>query len=59
MVAPWYKEAARTLKQEGIAFGAMNMDLHGERGRSYGVKGTLLCPSPPVKGTAPFALLQV
>ena len=39
MVAPWYKEAASALKKEGISFGAMNMDLHGERGRSYGVKG--------------------
>ena len=39
MVAPWYKEAATALKNEGILFGAMNMDMHGERGNSYGVKG--------------------
>ena len=39
MVAPWYKEAASALKKEGISFGAMNMDVHGERGRSYGVNG--------------------
>jgi hypothetical protein len=39
MVAPWYKEAATALKNEGILLGAMNMDVHGERGNSYGVQG--------------------
>ena len=42
MVAPWYKEAATALKSEGILFGAMNMDVHGERGNSYGVQGICL-----------------
>mmetsp|Transcript_80890 Transcript_80890/g.131101 ORF Transcript_80890/g.131101 Transcript_80890/m.131101 type:complete len:90 (-) Transcript_80890:372-641(-) len=39
MVAPWYKEAATTLKIDGIHMGAMNMDAHGDKGRTYGVKG--------------------
>jgi hypothetical protein len=41
MVAPWYQEAATALKAEGIRLGAMNMDIHGERGASYGVTGVL------------------
>jgi thiol-disulfide isomerase/thioredoxin len=39
MVAPWYTEAANLLKVEGINFGAMNMDVHAAKGRSYGVQG--------------------
>jgi hypothetical protein len=39
MVSPWYKEAATTLKTKGIQFGAMDMDVHGKLGNSYGVSG--------------------
>lgn len=39
MVSPWYKEAATKLKAKGIQFGAMNMDVHGNLGNSYGVSG--------------------
>ena len=39
MVSPWYKEAATLLKPRGIQVGAMDMDLYGDLGRSYGVTG--------------------
>ncbi len=39
MVSPWYKEAATKLKARGIQFGAMDMDVHGKLGNSYGVSG--------------------
>ena len=39
MVSPWYKEAATKLKAQGIQFGAMDMDVHGKLGSSYGVSG--------------------
>ena len=39
MVSPWYKEAATLLKPRGIQLGAMDMDLYGDLGRSYGVSG--------------------
>ena len=40
MVAPWYKQAAKELKAEGIQFGAVDMDGPGrELGPRYGVAG--------------------
>jgi thiol-disulfide isomerase/thioredoxin len=39
MASPWFKEAATTLKAEGIFCGAMDMDQHGALGGSYSVTG--------------------
>eukprot|EP01052_Picozoa_sp_SAG31_P002919 SAG31_NODE_106_length_24954_cov_17.726413_11_plen_101_part_00 len=38
--SPWYKQAAEELHQEGIRFGAMDMDGPGKQyGPRYGVSG--------------------